>query len=93
MPKSRSRKKKKTSAAAPAPDNRTPVKVSGGPSSPLYVTVMLGLMVLGILWMVLMYLADTAPGALGWMNELGGWNYLIGMGLIMVGLFMTMGWR
>lgn len=90
MPKSRSRKKKTSAAAA---DNRTPVKVSGGPSSPLYITVMLGLMVLGILWMVLMYLADTAPGALGWMNELGGWNYLIGMGLIMVGLLMTMGWR
>lgn len=94
MPKSKARKKKK-SAAAQTPDNRTPVKVSGGPSSPVYITVMLGLMILGIVWMVLMYLADaeSSPAALSWISDLGAWNYLIGMGMIMVGLLMTMGWR
>ncbi len=90
MPKSKVRKKK--GGGAPAPDNRTPVKVSGGPSSTLYVSVMLGLMIIGLLWLVLMYLSGAASW-LDWMAELGAWNYLIGFGFMVAGLVMTMGWR
>ena len=86
MPKSRVRKKKST-AAAPA-NNLTPVKVSGGPSSTLYVSVMLGLMVFGLLWLIAMYLADSASW-MTWMADLGAWNYLIGFGLIMFGLVLS----
>mgnify|MGYP001069243619 CR=1 FL=1 len=31
--------------------------------------------------------------ALHWMNQLGSWNLLIGFGLGVIGLLMTMGWR
>ena len=90
MPKSRVRKKKSTAAVTAT--NRTPVKVSGGPSSTLYVSVMLGLMIFGLLWLVAMYLADSASW-MTWMADLGGWNYLIGFGFMVSGLLMTMNWR
>ncbi|GAA4803367.1 cell division protein CrgA [Tomitella cavernea] len=91
MPKSKVRKKKGGVAAA-APSNRTPVKVAGGPSSTLYVSVMLGLMIIGLAWLILMYLSGSASW-LTWMADLGGWNYLIGFGFMVAGLLMTMGWR
>lgn len=90
MPKSKVRKKKATADVTAS--NRTPVKVSGGPSSTLYVSVMLGLMVFGLLWLIAMYLADSASW-MTWMTELGGWNYLIGFGFMVSGLLMTMNWR
>jgi len=51
---------------------------------------MLGLMVIGLLWLVVNYLAgEDIP----FMAELGPWNYGIGFGLAIIGLLMTMGWR
>lgn len=90
MPKSKVRKKNST--AAVTANNRTPVKVSGGPSSTLYVSVMLGLMIFGLLWLVVMYLAGSASW-LTWMENIGAWNYLIGFGFMVSGLLMTMNWR
>ena len=90
MPKSKVRKKK--SSPATTANNRTPVKVSGGPSSTLYVSIMLGLMIFGLLWLVFSYLAGSADWLL-WMENLGGWNYLIGFGFMVSGLLMTMNWR
>jgi hypothetical protein len=87
MPKSKVRKKP---ALAGAPNRRTPVKVKAGPSNPIYVAVMLGLMMLGLVWLVVNYLAaDKIP----WMSSLGPWNFAIGFGLMVVGLLMTMRWR
>lgn len=89
MPKSRVRKK--TAYTPPSNDKRTttPVKVAG-PTHPVYVAVMLGLMLLGLVWLVTNYLAgDVIP----WMTALGSFNFLIGFSLIVVGLLMTMRWR
>ena len=88
MPKSKVRKK--TVYTAPA-DRRTPVKAKlAGPSNPVYITVMLGLMVIGLAWLVVTYIAaDKIP----FMNALGSWNFLIGFVLIIGGLLMTMRWR
>lgn len=87
MPKSKVRKK---AATAPV-DRRTPVKPkSMGPSHPLYVAVMLGLMLIGLLWLVVNYLAgDKIP----FMLELGAWNFAVGFAFIIVGQLMTMRWR
>ena len=87
MPKSKVRKK----AAYVAPSNvsRTPVKVAG-PTHPAYVAVMLGLMLLGLAWLVVNYLAGDK---IGFMVQLGAANFAIGFGLIVVGLLMTMRWR
>jgi uncharacterized membrane protein len=87
MPKSKVRKK----AAYTPPTNvsRTPVKVAG-PTHPVYVAVMLGLMLLGLAWLVVNYLAGDQ---IGFMIALGAWNFAIGFFLIVVGLLMTMRWR
>ena len=88
MPKSKVRKK----AVYTAPtDRRTPVKVkSAGPSHPIYVVVMLTVMVLGLAWLVVNYIAGTKIPI---MNDLGNWNFAIGFALMIGGLLMTMRWR
>lgn len=87
MPKSKVRKKPDYTVN---PANRTPVKVKAGPSSPLYVTVMLGLMLIGLAWLIVYYLAGEQ---IGFINSLGAYNFLIGFGFMVVGLIMTMRWR
>jgi len=88
MPKSKVRKK--TAYVAPA-DRRTPVKVrSAGPSHPIYVGVMLAVMLLGLAWLVVNYIAGQK---IGFMNSLGNWNFAIGFALMIGGLLMTMRWR
>jgi len=91
MPKSKVRKK--TSYTPPTSTtsggNRTPVKVKG-PTHPVYIAVMLGLMLAGLAWLVVNYLAGDQ---LDFMIALGSWNFLIGFALIVIGLLMTMRWR
>jgi hypothetical protein len=88
MPKSKLRKK---SVYTPPAEALGTVKFRvAGPSHPFYVAVMLGLMLLGLLWLVVNYLAvDKIP----LLSDLGNWNFLIGFGLMVAGLLMTMGWR
>ncbi|ACY19382.1 protein of unknown function UPF0233 [Gordonia bronchialis DSM 43247] len=96
MPKSKVRKKTDYTIN---PASRTPVKVKAGPSSTIYVGVMLGLMLLGLAWLVVYYLAATPSTfgdegqALHWMANLNAWNFLIGFSLMVAGLLMTMKWR
>ncbi|GAA4743386.1 cell division protein CrgA [Gordonia alkaliphila] len=98
MPKSKVRKKTDYTINTAS---RTPVKVKAGPSGVLYQTVMFGFMLAGLAWLLVYYLAaSSATSALGkegqilhWMFNLGSWNLLIGFGLGVVGLLMTMGWR
>ena len=87
MPKSKVRRK---AAYTPPPNaQRTPVKVAG-PTHPVYVGVMLGLMLLGLAWLVVNYLAGDK---IGFMVQLGVGNFAIGFALIVIGLLMTMRWR
>lgn len=60
------------------------------PSGPVYLGIMLGLMLLGLIWLVVFYLwRDSIP----FVNSLGSWNFLIGFVLMIAGLIMTMRWR
>jgi len=88
MPKSKVRKKAVYTRPA---DRLAPAKPrSVGPSHPVFVAVMLGLMLLGLIWLVVNYLAgDRIP----FMAELGPWNFAIGFALMIAGLLMTMRWR
>jgi hypothetical protein len=88
MPKSKVRKKAVYTAPA---DRRTPVKAKmAGPSHPVYISVMLGLMLIGLAWLVVTYLAvDKIP----FLSTLGSWNFLVGFLLMIGGLLMTMRWR
>ena len=87
MPKSKVRKK----AAYTVPtDRRTPVKLKAGPSHPIYIGVMLGMMVLGLAWLVTNYLASEK---ISFIADLGNWNFAIGFTLMIIGLLMAMRWR
>ncbi|MDK6259570.1 MULTISPECIES: cell division protein CrgA [Corynebacterium] len=70
--------------------NRTPVKINTGGTPVWYKTIMFALMLLGLAWLVVNYLAGPS---IPFMAELGPWNFAIGFGLFIVGLLMTMGWR
>jgi hypothetical protein len=51
---------------------------------------MLGLMVLGLLWLVVYYLWGSS---IPFIADLGNWNFAIGFTLMIAGLLMTMRWR
>ena len=93
MPKSKVRKKptvqvsRSATAAAVAAAPRAKVV---GPSSPIYIGIMLGLMLLGLAWLVVYYLWGTQ---IGFMASVGNWNFGIGFALMIIGLLMTMRWR
>lgn len=53
------------------------------------VPVMLTCFVLGLLWIVVYYLAPTLP----LMSSLGFWNMIVGFGLIMVGFVLSTRWH
>ncbi len=60
------------------------------PSPRWYVWVMVGLMLAGLLWIVVYYVAgDRIP----LMVSLGAWNFAIGFGAMVAGLIMSMRWR
>jgi Cell division protein CrgA len=93
MPKSKVRKKAPAGSSAvgrtASPDGSLRAKVAA-PSSPLYMGIMLGLFVLGLIWLVTFYLWGDRISFLG---GLGSWNYAISFGLLIAGLIMTMRWR
>ena len=93
MPKSKVRKKPAQAAsraAAAAAAAQAPRAKVAGPSSPVYVGIMLGLMILGLLWLVVYYMAGSD---IGFMASLGSWNFAVGFALMIAGLLMTMRWR
>ena len=95
MPKSKVRKKVASdSARTSAQANETAAAAArahvAAPSSPVYVGIMLGLMILGLVWLVVYYLwGQNIPV----MSSLGNWNFAVGFALMITGLLMTMRWR
>ena len=86
VPKSKVRKK----ADAPVrPQSLTAPAKQLAPSPAWYPIVMAVVLVLGLAWLVVFYLAPTNP----LMNGLGSWNYMIGFGILLVGLVMAVRWR
>ena len=57
-----------------------------------YKAVMLGLMVVGLLWIVVFYIA-AMQGVQVPIPGIGNWNILCGFGLALIGFIMMMGWR
>ena len=51
---------------------------------------MVGLMLIGLLWIVVFYVAGDK---IGFMKSLGAWNFAIGFGAMVAGLVMSMRWR
>jgi len=93
MPKSKVRKKNDFTVR---PVSRTPVKVKAGPSSVWFVAFFIGLMLIGLMWLLVFQLGATGvdvPSALTWMANLGPWNYAIAFAFMISGLLLTMRWH
>lgn len=84
MPKSRIRKK---ADFTPPPQKRpASAKVSGRWVAPTMVTLLL----IGLLWIVVYYVAASS---IGFVSTLGSWNIVIGFGFIFAGLMVATRWR
>ena len=83
MPKSRSRKKSDYTA----PDQR---KAAAGTSGRWVAPTMIALLIVGLVWVVLYYVASGSIGVIG---DLGAWNVLIGFGFMFAGLMVATRWR
>ncbi len=93
MPKSKVRKKNDFTVSSVS---RKPVKVKVGPSSVWFVALFVGLMLIGLVWLMVFQLAavgSQAPTALNWMAQLGPWNYAIAFAFMITGLLLTMRWH
>jgi hypothetical protein len=90
VPKSKVRKKSVYTPPEGVLPSRTARSSAAQPSPRWYAPVMVTLMVLGLLWIVVYYVAgDRIP----LMASLQGWNFLIGFGGMVIGLIMSMRWR
>ena len=87
MPKSKVRKKNDFTAS---PVSRTPVKVKAGPSSVWFVVLFLGLMLVGLAWLLVFQLASSS---IPFLADLGPWTYAIAFAFMITGLLLTMRWR
>ncbi len=95
MPKSKVRKKVAVNTATSSTQANESAYTAtrmhvAAPSGPIYIGIMLGLMLLGLLWLVVFYLWGND---IAFMNSLGNWNFAIGFALMIAGLLMTMRWR
>ena len=90
VPKSKVRKKSVYTPPEGVLQSRTAQARAAQPSPGWYAPVMVALMVLGLLWIVVYYVAgDKIP----FMVTLSAWNFAIGFGGMVIGLVMSMRWR
>ncbi len=90
MPKSKVRKKSVYTPPEGVLQSRTAQARAAQPSPRWYAPLMVTLMVLGLLWIVVYYVAgDKIP----LMVSLSAWNFAIGFGAMVAGLVMSMRWR
>jgi hypothetical protein len=81
VPESRSRRKANT-----GDDKRKPVKIG---SPPWVAPLMVGLFVVGLVWICAWYIAPDAPV----LSDLGFWNLVGGFVLIALGFVVSTKWR
>ena len=90
MPKSKVRKKSVYTPPEGVLQSRAARVRATEPSPRWYPVVMVALMLLGLLWIVVYYVAgDRIP----FMVSLSAWNFAIGFGAMVAGLVMSMRWR
>ena len=91
MPKSKVRKKPATSVrpTATAPSTAAAARAAA-PSPTWYPIVMAAVLVIGLVYLVVYYLAgDSIP----FMSSIGSWNFAVGFGIMIFGLGMAVRWR
>ena len=83
MPVSKPRKKRNVSR--PVESATTEVK----PNPTWWAPVMVTLFIVGLIWVVVTYITQSAYP----LPKIGSWNLGVGFAIIMVGFMMTMRWR
>ena len=90
MPKSMVSKKSAYTPPEGVLQNRSGQARALEPSPRWYAPLMVTLMLIGLLWVVVYYVAgDRIP----FMVSLGAWNFGVGFGAMVAGLVMSMRWR
>jgi len=90
VPKSRVRKRAVYTPPADVLPSPSRVARKKAPSPTWYPILMLVLMVLGLAYIAVYYLAGERVPV---MRDLNAWNFAIGFGLMVTGLFMAVRWR
>ena len=90
MPKSRVRKRAVYTPPADVLPSSARTTRRKGPSPTWYPIVMLTLMVLWLAYIAVYYLAGERVPI---MRDINAWNFAIGFGLMVSGLFMAVRWR
>ncbi len=85
MPESRRRKK-----SSPRPQSGSPDPAADAPSGRWVPITGSVLLILGLLWVVVYYVAGSS---IGFIATLGNWNLLVGMGLIVAGFLVFTRWK
>lgn len=92
MPKSKVRKKSDAptlSQVAPRPSAR-----QLAPSPRWYPIVMVVVLLVGLAWLVTYYMTNSGTNPkVPFMGDIGGWNFAVGFGVLIVGLGMAVKWR
>jgi hypothetical protein len=90
VPKSKVRKKSVYTPPEGVLQSGTGRARAAQPSPRWYPVLMVALMLIGLLWIVVYYVAgDQIP----FMVSLEAWNFAIGFGAMVAGLIMSMRWR
>ncbi len=90
MPKSKVRKKSAYTPPEGVLQSRAGQAKSLQPSPRWFAPVMVGLMLIGLLWIVVYYVAGEQ---IPFMVSLSAWNFASGFGAMVAGLVMSMRWR
>lgn len=88
MPKSKVRKK--SDAPSRPQSSLGPAGKQLAPSPAWYPIVMAVVLVVGLAYLVVYYLANEK---IPLMRDLQGWNFAVGFGIMLVGLVMAVRWR
>jgi hypothetical protein len=90
VPKSKVRKKPEASIRA---QSLAPHKALA-PSPTWYPIVMAAVLLLGLAYLVVYYLTNSGTDPhIPIMGDIGGWNFAVGFGIMMLGLIMAVRWR
>jgi hypothetical protein len=91
VPKSKVRKKPE-SQIRPQPVTSATRQLA--PSPRWYPIVMAGVLVLGLAYLIVYYLTNSGTSPhMPFMGDIGGWNFAVGFGIMIVGLIMAVRWR
>lgn len=85
----RPEKRRSEKSRADDVDERPTHKADAAPNPVWFLPVMVGLMLLGLIWILVFYLSDQRFP----IPDIGGWNLVIGFGIAFLGFIMSMRWR